>query len=1009
MTGLALAAVACGVPASVRAQDIPYTAADGKAWDAATLGNHRVVVLVGQGGAVGVAHVVIPWRRRDTSPERKAVIVTDASGQRIRNVHRGRLDRERGELWFEPVAGPGRYFVYYLPQKSGGRSNYPTVTYLEPEATAEAAWVRAAEQGAAVDATVVEFQSIDAFHSFFPMEVIATAEEVRALVSAHPGASHLVFTEDRLHPIRMRTDLPKRWIERGTSQPVSGEARRGEYFAFQIGVFALDDLKDVQVRFADLRGDGGRVLEAARLSCLNTHGVSWTGAPFVSRVDVARGTVQAIWCGADVPASAAPGTYRGDATVTAEGRSPTRVPMVLAVSGEAVTDGGASEPEKQTRLKWLNSTLAQDNEVIAPYTPLAVDGTTVSLLGRKVTVGPLGFPARVQTYFTPEMTALTTSPTEVLAAPIEFVAEVKGRGAVTWQGSGPTFTEQSPGTVRWHAEARSTELSMRVDASLEFDGFASYRVTVTALQDVALDDLRLVMPYAREAATLMMGLGQRGGARPSRLDWQWNVTTRNQDGAWIGSVNAGLSYSLRAENYIRPLNTNFYLQRPLELPPSWGNGGKGGISISERERTVLVDNYSGARSMKAGQVLHFDVVLIVTPFHPIDTDFQWRTRFYHRYASVDAVKATGATVVNIHHATPINPWINYPFIAHRDMKAYIDEAHGKGLLVKIYNTVRELSNRAYELFPLRSLGHEVFSPGAGGGFSWLQEHLVDDYIAAWFVPEIQDAAIVNSGMSRWHNYYVEGMNWLVQHVGIDGIYLDDVAFDRTTMKRIKRVLTRNGHPGIVDFHSANQFNPRDGFINSAVLYLEHFPYVNRLWFGEYFDYERSSPDFFLTEISGIPFGLMGEMLEGGGNPWRGMLYGMTNRLPWNEASDPRPMWKTWDEFGMAGTQMIGYWSPNSPVKTGRADVLATVYRRKGAALVALASWADTDTTVTPAWDWKALGLDPARVTITAPEIANFQAGAQLAVGQGVHVPKHKGLILVVRARSEREWKARGQR
>jgi hypothetical protein len=89
---------------------------------------------------------------------------------------------------------------------------------------------------------------------------------------------------------------------------------------------------------------------------------------------------------------------------------------------------------------------------------------------------------------------------------------------------------------------------------------------------------------------------------------------------------------------------------------------------------------------------------------------------------------------------------------------------------------------------MRSLGHEIYSTGKGGGYSWLQEHLGDDYIAAWYVPEIKDAAIVNSGMSRWHNYYVEGMNWLVQNVGIDGIYLDDVAFDRITMKRIKRVL-----------------------------------------------------------------------------------------------------------------------------------------------------------------------------------------------------------------------------
>ena len=127
------------------------------------------------------------------------------------------------------------------------------------------------------------------------------------------------------------------------------------------------------------------------------------------------------------------------------------------------------------------------------------------------------------------------------------------------------------------------------------------------------------------------------------------------------------------------------------------------------------------------------------------------------------------------------------------------------------------------------------------------------------------------------------------------------------MKRIKRVLTQDGHPGILDLHSANQFNQRDGYVNSALLYLEHFPYVNRLWFGEYFDYERSSPDFYLTEVSGIPFGLMGEMLEGGGNPWRGLVFGMTNRMPWSETADPRPIWKVWDEFGMEGARMIGWW------------------------------------------------------------------------------------------------------
>jgi hypothetical protein len=330
------------------------------------------------------------------------------------------------------------------------------------------------------------------------------------------------------------------------------------------------------------------------------------------------------------------------------------------------------------------------------------------------------------------------------------------------------------------------------------------------------------------------------------------------------------------------------------------------------------------------------------------------------------------------------------------MKAYIDEAHARGLQVKIYNTVRELSNRAYETFAMRSLGHEIYSPGKGGGFSWLQEHIGDDYIAAWFVPELKDAAIINSGMSRWHNYYVEGMNWLVRNVGIDGIYLDDVAFDRITMKRIKRVLLQDGHPGILDLHSANQYNKNDGFNNSAVLYLEHFPYLNRLWFGEYFDYEKNPPDFYLTEISGVPFGLMGEMLEGGGNPWRGMIFGMTNRMPWSDNADPRPIWKVWDDFGMNGTRMIGYWVENNPVRTNNKNVLATIYKKPGAVLIALASWADEDVRVKLNIDWKALGIDPATAIITAPEVKNFQKQSSFEINDEIPVPKGKGWILEIR-------------
>ena len=981
------------------AQSVPFTVAT-QSWDSEAFGNHRAVINVTSDGRF--AHVVIPWRRPDRHPELKGVLVmAERGGAAIANVRRGATSQETGEFDFEPTAGPGRYHLYYLPFKSGGRSNYPNVTYLPVASTADTAWLGALGRLTSTPSAMVErLESIDSLNSFSPMEVIATAAEVGRLEAAHPSAPFLVFPEDRLHSVRLRDQLPERWVRRGPGGALEDDARRGEYLAFQLGVFARQPLSNVRVRFTALRFTGGRptvTIPATALNSLNEGGTGWDAKPFRTRVDVAAGLVQSMWCGVDVPLSAAPGRYAGEATVTADGLAPVTIPLVITVRPEAVRAGGADEPWKMTRLKWLNSTIGQRNDVIRPYVPIGVSGRTLRFLGRSLTLDASGLPARIESWFTPEMTGYSKRAQPVLASPMRLDVTTAGdssprRTVMT----GPRFTRREPGTVSWVATTTSAGWSLEVRGALEFDGALTYEMRLRADGALSLDEVQLSIPYRREAATYAMGLGLKGQRRPAVFDWSWDVARKNQDGAWLGGVNAGLFFSLRGADYVRPLNTNFYLQKPLLLPASWGNGGQGRISWRERGDTVLVTATSGRRALAAGDSLRFDAHLLVTPFHPIDTDAQWGRRFYHRFAPLDSIAATGATVVNVHHATPINPYINYPFIAHDTMKAYIDAAHRRGMQVKIYNTVRELSNRSYETFALRSLSHEIYSPGKGGGYAWLQEHLRDDYIAAWFVPELKDAAVVNSGMSRWHNYYAEGIDWLVRTVGIDGLYLDDVAFDRTTMKRIKRLLTQDGHPGIIDFHSANQYNERDGFINSAMLYLEHFPYVDRLWFGEYFDYEKSPADFFLTEVSGIPFGLMGEMLEGGGNPWRGMVYGMTNRMPWSDNADPRPLWQLWDAFGMKGSTMLGYWSPNVPVRTGRDDVQATVYRRRGRALVAIASWASDTARLSLAIDWRALGLDATKATLVAPALRGLQEERAYRAGEPLSIAPGKGVILVIK-------------
>jgi hypothetical protein len=534
---------------------------------------------------------------------------------------------------------------------------------------------------------------------------------------------------------------------------------------------------------------------------------------------------------------------------------------------------------------------------------------------------------------------------------------------------------------------------MLIEARMEFDGDIEFSLTLSSARKIDVTDIRLEVPYSRDVAIYMMGLGQKGGFRPASFHWVWDIK-KNQDSVWVGDVNAGMQVAFRDNHYSRPLNTNFYNLKPLAMPESWANNGHGGCSLADQgESTTLLKCYSGPRAISPGETLYYNFRLLLTPFKPLDTRAHWTNRYYHKGDPPPSeVKTSGANVINIHHATSINPYLNYPFLRAEEMKTYIDEAHRLGMKVKIYYTVRELSDHAPEIFALRSLGHEVFVPGPGGGYSWIQEHLDSDYIAGWCVPKLHDATIINNGASRWHNYYVEGINWLAKHIGIDGIYLDDLAFDRLTMQRIRRVLDSNRPGALIDLHSANQYDSRDGFASSANLYMEELPYINRLWFGEYFDY-NSLPDYYLIEISGIPFGLMGEMLQDGGNPWRGMLYGMTARL--GASGDPRPLWKVWDEFGIENSRMEGYWVPSNPVKTGSKDVLVTSYIRQGAVLVAIASWAKEAENIRLAVDWNALGIDPAKAILTAPAIENFQEAATYKIDDEIPISPGRGLLLTL--------------
>jgi hypothetical protein len=942
----------------------------------------------------GAVWVHIPWRRRDLDAAEKDILLIDAkTGQAVKNVARVQITREFGNLIFEPPTAPGEYDLYYMPYQIAPVQWAYRVQYDHPKLAADPAWLErhnlqaerlaAGEWKSLPSAEVLGIQARTEFDRFDPMEVIATREETQKLLEAHPGQDFLLFPEERQFPIRMTDDLPLRWITKGPGSQFHGEARRGEFFVFQVGVFACRvPMQKLSIEYGDLRSAQGSTLPASAIRCFNTGGTDWLGRPMAKDFAVSLGKIGALWFGVQVPKEAAAGDYKGALTMHLSGREAARLELSLTVSSKYLEDAGDCELWRHSRLRWLDSTVGIDDEVSAPYTPVTTSGKTVSCLGRKVRFAPGGLPESIQ-----------SGSREILAGPIEFTVE-SAEGKTSWTGGKAAIRKTTPGAVAWEGSCGGETFDLRCQAEMEFDGYIYFSLQLQARQAAQVKDIRLEIPFRKDVAVYMMGLGRKGGYRPKEWKWTWDIE-RAINNVWMGDYNAGLQLKLKG-----PEDTwDIYNLKSAGIPGAWGNDGKGGCSVSEEGDRVVVRAYSGERTLQAGEHLLFRFGLLPTPVKPLDPA-HWSQRYYHIFGPPEDAARNGATIINVHQGNELNPYINYPFLSRDKLSAYVNEAHSLGLKVKIYYTVRELSNHVVEFWALRSLGNEIFVDGPGEGGAWLREHVVSHYNPAWHetLPTGEvDAAIETTGLSRWHNYYLEGLAWLLRNVEIDGLYLDGIGYDRQIMKRVRKVLDRNRPGSLIDFHSGNEFPFHDLRISPANKYLEHFPYINSLWFGEMYDYNES-PDYWLVEISGIPFGLFGEMLQDNGNPWRGMVYGMTAR--YYEGADPKHIWKWWDEFGIQDAEMLGYWVPACPVKTHHEAILATVYRKKKKALISIGSWAKEPVNCKLKIDWDMLGMNPQTARLSAPEISGFQGAAQFAVDGEIPVQPARGWLLLLEDKSQ---------
>ena len=287
-----------------------------------------------------------------------------------------------------------------------------------------------------------------------------------------------------------------------------------------------------------------------------------------------------------------------------------------------------------------------------------------------------------------------------------------------------------------------------------------------------------------------------------------------------------------------------------------------------------------------------------------------------------------------------------------------------------------------------------------GPAEWLKNNLRENYIPAWYniIQEGKfrgelDLSVITTPDSRLNNFYIGGLSWMVRNFEIDGVYIDDSALDRITLRRARKIIDRYRPLGRMDLHSWNHFNQWAGYANCLNLYMDLLPYFDLVWIGEGRDYDRM-PDHWLIEVSGIPFGLPGQMLQDGGNPWRGMVYGITSRAGWS--GDPTEIWKFWDQYNIGDKKMIGYWDEDKLVKSDNDLIRATLYKGDEESIIAVANWGKQDQECSIGIDWDKLGYDEYGCKYLISAIPGFQDEHSPDSLNDLIIPGGKGYLIVLR-------------
>jgi len=252
-------------------------------------------------------------------------------------------------------------------------------------------------------------------------------------------------------------------------------------------------------------------------------------------------------------------------------------------------------PEKPV---WLGNDLGKADTVLPPWTPLRSGENSVEMWGRKYLFDGSPLPAQV-----------VSQERRLLRSPIALTLRAGGtEAALKGQPRGKPEGNEAVVSRRWEGEIGP--LACVVTSRVEFDGFMLLDCELKAAKAVEVDELKLVIPFGQDAATLyhhanaswtdLSDAGAIGAAG-------WSKPLPFVPYYWVGTEKGGLAWFCEHNQNWR----NADASRAVEL-----THGKEGVSLTVRfidQKTALAEP------------LRLTFGLMATPVKPLPAGWRdWR-------------------------------------------------------------------------------------------------------------------------------------------------------------------------------------------------------------------------------------------------------------------------------------------------------------------------------------------------------------------------------------------------